>query len=209
MARWALRPPAPTAISRITFSTSCRAEPPASFQLPKAAETPISAAAGIVVTEMNTPMSAPAHRLGQGHHAHDPGQDRDHHREPIRAVDEVGDGPHAMQEQLRCLARGPDGHAEGERQHDRGGEARHQGQQAVTRGAAVCFADAERYGDDRAVLGADHHRADDEDLRVGQDAHRTDQPGDGQQDVEAGRIHRSAADGGFHHFPYRRNLPAG
>ena len=36
---------------------SCRADPQASLPLPKAADTPMSEAAGIVVTEMNTPMS--------------------------------------------------------------------------------------------------------------------------------------------------------
>src|SRR5207247_1995949 len=59
-ARWALRPAAPTTISRTTFSSSCSAEPPASLQLPKATDKPMSAAAGMVVTEMNTPMRAPA-----------------------------------------------------------------------------------------------------------------------------------------------------
>jgi hypothetical protein len=40
------------------LSSSCRAEPPASFQPEYATDKPIEAAAGIVVTEMKTPIRA-------------------------------------------------------------------------------------------------------------------------------------------------------
>src|SRR6202034_3089773 len=58
--RWARRPRAPTTISTTTLSRSWAAAPPASAQLVNATDRPRSAAAGMVVTEMNTPMSAPA-----------------------------------------------------------------------------------------------------------------------------------------------------
>ena len=41
-----------------TFSTSCSVAPQASCHWPKAADRPMAAAAGMVVTEMNTPMRA-------------------------------------------------------------------------------------------------------------------------------------------------------
>jgi hypothetical protein len=148
-------------------------------------------------------------RFCQGHHADDPGQDRDHDREDIRGVDEVRDGPDGNQKQLGCVARRPYGHSEGEGDRDRGEEPQNQGKQALTHPAAVPLADPERHGDDRVVFGADHHRAHDEDLRVGQDAYGADQPGDGQQDEEARGIHRAPSDGGFHHFPHGSDLPVG
>ena len=58
MARWALSPAAPTTISSTTFSSSCAIEPRASCQFANASDSPMDAAAGIVVTEMNTPISA-------------------------------------------------------------------------------------------------------------------------------------------------------
>jgi hypothetical protein len=112
-----------------------------------------------------------------------------------------------MQKQLGCLACRPDGHTEGEGDHDRGEKPRNQGEQAPTHRAAVPFGDPERRSDDRVVFGADHHRAHDEDLRVGQDAYGADQPGDGQQDEEARGVHRARPDGGFHHFPHGSDLP--
>ena len=47
---------APTMTSRTRFSSSCSSDPHASFQRSKTVETPTSAAAGIVVTETNTPI---------------------------------------------------------------------------------------------------------------------------------------------------------
>jgi len=58
MTRCALRPAAPTTTSSTTFSSSWSSEPHASCQLPNASDRPSEAAAGIVVTEMNTPISA-------------------------------------------------------------------------------------------------------------------------------------------------------
>jgi ABC-type multidrug transport system ATPase subunit len=58
--RWSRSATAPTAISRTTLSRSWATAPPAADQLVKASESPRSAAAGMVVTEMNTPISAPA-----------------------------------------------------------------------------------------------------------------------------------------------------
>jgi hypothetical protein len=205
MARWVLRPPAPTTISRATFRSNCTAEPPASLQLLKARETPISAAAGMVVRDEYSDERTGA-RLCQGHHADDPGQDSDDDREEIRGVDKVRDRPDALQERLWCLTRCSYRRTEGQRDHDRGEEPPEQGEQAVTHRPAVPLADSQRGGDDRVVLGADHHRTDDEDFRIGQDAHGTDQPGDGQQDKEARGIDRILTDSGFHHFPHGSNL---
>ena len=56
--RCAIRPAAPTAMSTPTLSSSCSADPAASVQLAKAIEMPTEAAAGMVVTEMNTPIRA-------------------------------------------------------------------------------------------------------------------------------------------------------
>jgi hypothetical protein len=51
---------APTTISTTTFSSSWYVEPRARSQSAYATDRPMLAAAGIVVTEMNTPISAPA-----------------------------------------------------------------------------------------------------------------------------------------------------
>ena len=56
MACCAGSPAIATAASTVTLSKSCKAEPQASLPLPNASETPMSDAAGIVVTEMNTPI---------------------------------------------------------------------------------------------------------------------------------------------------------
>jgi hypothetical protein len=48
----------PTTIRIPTFSRSWASDPAASFHLCSALETPMSAAAGMVVTEMNTPIGA-------------------------------------------------------------------------------------------------------------------------------------------------------
>ena len=124
----------PTAISRTTFSSNWTVEPPASCQLPNATETPISAAAGMVVTEMNTPISALARDEVKGNHAYDPGQDGDYHREPVGGVDQVRNGPVAAQVQLRRLAGRPDRHPKHERDHDRGQEPCDQGAAIAHRG---------------------------------------------------------------------------
>src|SRR6185437_10526143 len=58
--RWLRRAAAPTRISSTTLSRSWNVEPRAARQLWKATDSPMSAAAGIVVTEMNTPIRAPA-----------------------------------------------------------------------------------------------------------------------------------------------------
>ena len=56
MIRWRRRPSAPIVMSITTFSSNCSAEPQASVQLVYAADRATSEAAGIVVTEMKTPM---------------------------------------------------------------------------------------------------------------------------------------------------------
>ena len=56
MARCTGSPAIATAVRTVTLRTSCRTEPQASLSLPKASETPASEAAGMVVTEMNTPI---------------------------------------------------------------------------------------------------------------------------------------------------------
>ena len=56
MARCTGSPAIATAVRTVTFSTSCRTEPQASLSLPKASDTPVSEAAGMVVTEMKTPI---------------------------------------------------------------------------------------------------------------------------------------------------------
>jgi len=56
MIRWRRRPSAPIVMSITTFSSNCSAEPQASVQLAYAADRPTSEAAGMVVTEMKTPM---------------------------------------------------------------------------------------------------------------------------------------------------------
>jgi len=58
MIRWRRRPSAPIVMSTATFSSNCTAEPQASVQLAYAIDRPMSAAAGMVVTEMKTPMRA-------------------------------------------------------------------------------------------------------------------------------------------------------
>ena len=50
------RPTIVTAVRTVTLSRSWRVEPQASLPLPNASDTPMSAAAGMVVTEMNTPI---------------------------------------------------------------------------------------------------------------------------------------------------------
>src|SRR5262249_42567302 len=55
-ARWNGRPRIATAVRTATLRRSCRVDPHASLPLPNATDTPMSDAAGIVVTEMNTPM---------------------------------------------------------------------------------------------------------------------------------------------------------
>jgi len=45
-----------TAVRTMTLRRSWRTEPHASLPLPKASDTPVSEAAGMVVTEMNTPI---------------------------------------------------------------------------------------------------------------------------------------------------------
>ena len=49
-------PATATTARTATLRKSCRAEPQASLPLPNASETPMSDAAGMVVTEMNTPI---------------------------------------------------------------------------------------------------------------------------------------------------------
>src|SRR5215475_4156277 len=56
--RCVLRPAAPTATRTAMLRSSWSADPPASCQLENASDTPTSAAAGMVVTEMNTPLRA-------------------------------------------------------------------------------------------------------------------------------------------------------
>ena len=45
-----------TAVRTVTLRRSCRTKPQVSLSLPKASDTPVSEAAGMVVTEMNTPI---------------------------------------------------------------------------------------------------------------------------------------------------------
>jgi hypothetical protein len=59
MARCTGSPALATAVRTVTLSRSCRTEPQASLSLPKASDTPASEAAGMVVTEMNTPIKVP------------------------------------------------------------------------------------------------------------------------------------------------------
>jgi hypothetical protein len=49
----------------VTLKSSWSNEPLASLQLRKAIDSPMSAAAGMVLTEMNTPMSRPSRRRAQ------------------------------------------------------------------------------------------------------------------------------------------------
>src|SRR5215472_8591702 len=56
--RCVLRPAAPTTMSTATLRSNWSTDPLASRQLENASDTPASAAAGMVVTEMNTPMRA-------------------------------------------------------------------------------------------------------------------------------------------------------
>jgi hypothetical protein len=56
MARCTRSPTIATAVRTVTLRRSCRTESQASLLLPKASDTPVSEAAGMVVTEMNTPI---------------------------------------------------------------------------------------------------------------------------------------------------------
>ena len=56
----------------------------------------MSAAAGIVVTEMNTPISAPALASVSDTTPTIPASTATIDREQVRAVDQVGDRPHAV-----------------------------------------------------------------------------------------------------------------
>lgn len=58
IARWHLSVPVPTTISTTMLSRSWSSDPQASSQLANAHETPMSAPAGMVVTEMKTPRRA-------------------------------------------------------------------------------------------------------------------------------------------------------
>ena len=179
MARCAGSPAIATTARTVTLSRSWRAEPQASCSLPKASDTPMSDAAGMVVTEMNTPIRV---------------LDRASVSEttpttPARAA--------TMKEnQFGVLIRSEPGGSPG---HRPGLEPRppdHQCQQQradhgrvkpITSAAALCrileksCRLRERQAEDGAVFRADHHRADDEDLGVGQDPDGSDQPGDDQQ----------------------------
>ena len=65
-------------------------EPRASLQFSNASDTPMSAAAGIVVTEMKTPMSAPVRASTSETTPTIPASDRDDNGEHVRSVDQVG-----------------------------------------------------------------------------------------------------------------------
>ena len=58
MIRWRRRPSTPIVMSTATFSSNCTAEPQASVQLAYAADRAMSAAAGMVVTGVETPVRA-------------------------------------------------------------------------------------------------------------------------------------------------------
>jgi len=74
-------------------------------------------------------------------------------------------------------------------------------------GPPVALVDAKRDAHDGVVLRSDDHGAHDEYLRIGQDANRTNQPGNSQEDEEAGRVDGIRADLGFHHIPHGSNVP--
>ena len=81
------------------------AAPPASPQSPYAAATPMFDAAGIVVTEISTPISAPDFALVRESIPADPGHERDEEREEVRIRDEPGELVRRGREVIRARAR--------------------------------------------------------------------------------------------------------
>ena len=82
----------------------------------------MSAAAGMVVTEMNTPMSAFAPRLRERHHPDDPCQRRDDDGEHVRRADQAANRSKPSR-YAAGVSRVADHEANTERHDDRGQEA--------------------------------------------------------------------------------------
>ena len=166
----------------------------------------MSAAAGIVVTEMNTPMSAFARDSVSETTPTTPASTATITENTFGELMRSETGRIARPVELRGLAGPPDEQPEDQCRDNRYREPRRQGGQAPPDSAAVFFVDAERGRHDGGVLRAYHHRRDDEDLRVGEYAHRADQAGDDQQPEEAERVLAARADVGLDHLPHRRKL---
>ena len=113
----------------------------------------MSAAAGIVVTEMNTPMRAPVRASTSETTPDDAGEHRDHDREHVGRVDQVGHRPEPEPEGLRLPPGGPHDDAEEQRRDDGDEEADAERDLAGTDPMAIALPDAERDADDRRVLG--------------------------------------------------------
>jgi hypothetical protein len=81
------------------------------------------------------------------------------------------------------------------------------GEEAAQDRPPALLVDAERHAHDRVVFRPDDHGSHDEDLRIGQDADRADHPGESQENIETGRVDGIRTDSGLDHRPYRRSVP--
>ena len=139
------RPPAPTTVSRTTFSSSCSSEPQASLQLAYATDTPTEAAAGMVVTEMKTPMRALARDSVRDITPTSPARMATMTENTFGVLMRSATGLTPCRYWAGRVARCLDRQPEQERHHDRRDEPPQQGEQPVPRQRAVADAEAERY----------------------------------------------------------------
>ena len=168
------------------LSSSWRNEPQASAQLPKAADTPMSEAAGMVVTEMNTPMivldRASVSEITPTTPARAATMRENQLGVSIRF--ETGRTP-TCTPQAPARPNGP--RATAATQQQLPGEANHQCSRAACHSREIIACRPKGEAENGAVFRADHHGADNQDLRVGKDPHSTDQPRDDEQRVPAWR----------------------
>ena len=173
--------------------------PRSSFRTPT--DRAISAAAGIVVTEMNTPIRALARASVSETTPTIPARTATtiENKFGLSIREETGRTPTKYSFGV-C----PDQRITRpkSRVSDHGGEeSGEQGEEAPQYRPLGSFVDAEGHAHDRVVFRPHDHGPDDQDLRIGEDADRADQPGDGQEDVETGGVNGVRADPGLDEFP--------
>ena len=163
-----------------TFNSNWTREPRASLQFSNAIETPMSAAAGMVVTEMNTPMRAPVLASTSDTTPTIPARTATTTENAFGLSIRFDTGRTPRAEGLGLQAEGS--HDQAEDQGGKNGDQKPDGQRrdAIANAGAMLFVDPERHAGDCPVFGADDHRTDDENLRVGEDADGTDESRDGQ-----------------------------
>jgi hypothetical protein len=86
------------------------------------------------------------------------------------------------------VTRPADRQAEDQRHDDRRREPGEKGDAAAEYRGSVALVDAQCDAHDCVIFWPDDHGTDDEYLRIGQDADSANQPGNSQQDEEAGSV---------------------